>query len=105
MSPGPAAPATPKRKNTTSQPPPASPKPPATPPHQTHTPPPPPPPPAGAQPNPPPTHPAPPKAVEAVKANGGTATRPPGRNAVVNVSYAFVTDPDGNQIELVMEAK
>lgn len=45
------------------------------------------------------------KAVEAVKANGGTATRPPGRNAVVNVSFAFVTDPDGNQIELVMEAK
>jgi len=45
------------------------------------------------------------KAIESVKANGGTATRPPGRNAVVNVSYAFVTDPDGNQIELVMEAK
>ena len=45
------------------------------------------------------------KAIAAVKANGGTATRPPGRNAVVNVSYAFVTDPDGNQIELVMEAK
>jgi catechol 2,3-dioxygenase-like lactoylglutathione lyase family enzyme len=45
------------------------------------------------------------KAIQAVKANGGTATRPPGRNAVVNVSYAFVTDPDGNQIELVMEAK
>jgi predicted enzyme related to lactoylglutathione lyase len=45
------------------------------------------------------------KAIEAVKANGGTATRPPGKNAVVNVSYAFVTDPDGNQIELVMETK
>jgi predicted enzyme related to lactoylglutathione lyase len=45
------------------------------------------------------------KAIEAVKANGGTATRPPGKNAVVNVSYAFVMDPDGNQIELVMEAK
>ena len=45
------------------------------------------------------------KAIESVKANGGTATRPPGKNAVVNVSYAFVTDPDGNQIELVMEAK
>ena len=45
------------------------------------------------------------KAIESVKANGGTATRPPGRNAVVNVSYAFVTDPDGNQIELPMEAK
>jgi predicted enzyme related to lactoylglutathione lyase len=45
------------------------------------------------------------KAIEAVKANGGTATRPPGRNAVVNVRFAFVLDPDGNQIELVMEAK
>ena len=45
------------------------------------------------------------KAIEAVKANGGTAPRPPGRNAVVNVSYAFVFDPDGNQIELVTEAK
>jgi predicted enzyme related to lactoylglutathione lyase len=45
------------------------------------------------------------KAIEAVKANGGTATRAPGRNAVVNVRYAFVTDPDGNQIELLTEAK
>jgi catechol 2,3-dioxygenase-like lactoylglutathione lyase family enzyme len=45
------------------------------------------------------------KAIQAVKANGGTATRPPGRNAVVNVSYAFVLDPDGNQIELIMETK
>ena len=45
------------------------------------------------------------KAIEAVKVNGGTATRPPGKNAVVNVTYAFVTDPDGNQIELLMEAK
>ena len=45
------------------------------------------------------------KAIEAVKANGGAAPRPPGRNAVVNVRYAFVTDPDGNQIELLMESK
>ena len=45
------------------------------------------------------------KAIDAVKANGGTLTRPPGRNAVVNVSFAFVKDPDGNQIELVMDAK
>ena len=45
------------------------------------------------------------KAIESVKANGGTATRPPGKNAVVNVSFAFVTDPDGNQIELLTEAK
>ena len=45
------------------------------------------------------------KAIEAVKANGGSATRPPGSNAVVNVRFAFVTDPDGNQIELLMEMK
>ena len=45
------------------------------------------------------------KAIEAVKANGGTATRPPGSNAVVNVRFAFVMDPDGNQIELLMENK
>jgi catechol 2,3-dioxygenase-like lactoylglutathione lyase family enzyme len=45
------------------------------------------------------------KAIEAVKANGGKATRPPGRNAVVNVTYAFVTDPDGNQIELIVDTK
>ena len=38
-----------------------------------------------------------------VKSNGGSAPRPRGRNAVVNVSYAF--DPDGTQIELVMEVK
>ena len=43
------------------------------------------------------------KALESVKANGGTLTRPAGRNAVANVAFAFVTDPDGNQIELVME--
>jgi len=45
------------------------------------------------------------KAIESVKAHGGTLMRPPGRNAVVNVSYAFVKDPDGNQIELIVEAK
>lgn len=45
------------------------------------------------------------KAIERVTANGGTLMRPPGRNAVVNVRYAFVKDPDGNQIELVMEAR
>ena len=45
------------------------------------------------------------KAIEAVKANGGTLMRPPNRNAVMNLSYAFVKDPDGNQIELIMEAK
>jgi predicted enzyme related to lactoylglutathione lyase len=45
------------------------------------------------------------KAMESVKANGGTVMGRPGRNAVVNVRYVFVTDPDGNQIELIMEAK
>ena len=45
------------------------------------------------------------KAIEAVKANGGALNGRPGRNAVVNVSYAFVKDPDGNQIELIVEAK
>ena len=45
------------------------------------------------------------KAIEAVKANGGTLTRPPGKNAVVNVNFAFVKDPDGNQIELLVDAK
>ena len=45
------------------------------------------------------------QAIEAVKANGGKATRPPGKNDIAKVSFAFVTDPDGNQIELVTEAK
>jgi catechol 2,3-dioxygenase-like lactoylglutathione lyase family enzyme len=44
-------------------------------------------------------------AIEAVKANGGTLMRPPGRNAVVNVRYAFVKDPDGNQIELLQDVR
>ena len=45
------------------------------------------------------------KAIESVKANGGTLTRPPGRNDVVQLRFAFVKDPDGNQIELVMDVK
>ena len=45
------------------------------------------------------------KTIEAVRANGGTLMRGPSRNAVMNLSYAFVKDPDGNQIELIMEAK
>ena len=45
------------------------------------------------------------KAIEAVKANGGTVLRAPNRNAVMNLSYVFVKDPDGNQIELLMEAR
>jgi predicted enzyme related to lactoylglutathione lyase len=44
------------------------------------------------------------KTIEAVKANGGTLMRGPNRNAVMNLSYAFVKDPDGNQIELIMKA-
>ncbi len=45
------------------------------------------------------------KTIEAVKANGGTLLREPGRNAVMNLSFALVKDPDGNQIELIMEAR
>lgn len=45
------------------------------------------------------------KTLEAVKANGGTLMRGPNRNEVMNLRYAFVKDPDGNQIELIMEAK
>jgi len=45
------------------------------------------------------------KTMEAVKANGGTLMREPGRNEVMNLRYAFVKDPDGNQIELIMEAR
>ena len=43
------------------------------------------------------------KAIEAVKANGGTLMRPPGK--AVGLQYAFVKDPDGNQIELLMSGK
>jgi len=43
------------------------------------------------------------KAIEAVKANGGTLMRPPGK--AVGLQYAFVKDPDGNQIELLMTGK
>jgi catechol 2,3-dioxygenase-like lactoylglutathione lyase family enzyme len=45
------------------------------------------------------------KAMNAVKANGGTLVRGPNRNAMMNVQFAFVKDPDGNQIELLVEAK
>ena len=41
------------------------------------------------------------KAIESVKANGGTLMRPAGRTAD-GLSFAFVKDPDGNQLELVM---
>jgi predicted enzyme related to lactoylglutathione lyase len=40
------------------------------------------------------------KAIEAVKASGGSLLRPP--NKAAGLIYAFVKDPDGNQIELLM---
>lgn len=43
------------------------------------------------------------KAIESVKASGGTLMRPAAKNETL--SYAFVKDPDGNQIELVMSQK
>jgi predicted enzyme related to lactoylglutathione lyase len=39
------------------------------------------------------------KAIESVKANGGTLMRPPSKFG--QSSFAFVKDPDGNQIELL----
>lgn len=41
------------------------------------------------------------KAIETVKANGGTLMRGPSKSGD-NLTYAFVKDPDGNQIEMVM---
>jgi predicted enzyme related to lactoylglutathione lyase len=43
------------------------------------------------------------KAIEAVKANGGTLMRPPGKSG--DLMFAFLKDPDGNQVELVMSPK
>jgi predicted enzyme related to lactoylglutathione lyase len=40
------------------------------------------------------------KAIEAVKANGGSLMRPPTKFGE-SMSFAFVKDPDGNQIELI----
>jgi predicted enzyme related to lactoylglutathione lyase len=40
------------------------------------------------------------KAIESVKANGGTLMRPPAVSGE-GLRYAFVKDPDGNQIELL----
>ncbi|SRR5579883_2896485 len=40
-------------------------------------------------------------AIAAVKANGGSLMRPPGKSEE-GLSYAFVKDPDGNQIELLL---
>jgi predicted enzyme related to lactoylglutathione lyase len=41
------------------------------------------------------------KAIESVKANGGTLMRGPSKSGE-DLMYAFVKDPDGNQIEMVM---
>ena len=41
------------------------------------------------------------KAIESAKAAGGTLFRPPAKSEE-GLNYAFVKDPDGNQIELVM---
>jgi predicted enzyme related to lactoylglutathione lyase len=41
------------------------------------------------------------KAIESVKANGGTLMRGPSKSGET-LMYAFVKDPDGNQIEMVM---
>jgi predicted enzyme related to lactoylglutathione lyase len=43
-------------------------------------------------------------AIASVKANGGTLMRPPSKSAQ-GLNYAFVKDPDGNQIELLMTPK
>jgi predicted enzyme related to lactoylglutathione lyase len=43
------------------------------------------------------------KAIEAAKANGGTLMRPPGKSG--DLMFAFLKDPDGNQVELVMSPK
>jgi predicted enzyme related to lactoylglutathione lyase len=40
------------------------------------------------------------KAIESVKGNGGTLLRPPATSGE-GLHYAFLKDPDGNQIELV----
>ena len=44
------------------------------------------------------------KAIESAKANGGTLMRPPAKSGE-GLNYAFVKDPDGNQIELLMTPK
>ena len=44
------------------------------------------------------------KAVESAMASGGTLFRTPAKSSE-GLNYAFVKDPDGNQIELVMSPK
>jgi len=41
------------------------------------------------------------KAIESVKHNGGTVMRP-ARKSSTGYMVAFVKDPDGNQVELLM---
>jgi predicted enzyme related to lactoylglutathione lyase len=43
------------------------------------------------------------KAIEAAKAAGGSVLRPPGKSGTL--MFAFLKDPDGNQVELVMSPK
>jgi predicted enzyme related to lactoylglutathione lyase len=43
------------------------------------------------------------KAIDAAKASGATLLRAPGKTT--GLSFAFLKDPDGNQIELVMDDK
>jgi predicted enzyme related to lactoylglutathione lyase len=45
-----------------------------------------------------------PKAIDSAKANGGTLLRGPSTSGE-GLNFAFVKDPDGNQIELVMTPK
>jgi predicted enzyme related to lactoylglutathione lyase len=44
------------------------------------------------------------RAIASVKTNGGTLLRPPSKSGE-GLNYAFVKDPDGNQIELLMATK
>jgi predicted enzyme related to lactoylglutathione lyase len=44
------------------------------------------------------------KAIGAVKAAGGTVVRPPSKSGE-GLTYSFVKDPEGNQIELVLAEK
>lgn len=43
------------------------------------------------------------KAIEIAKTAGGSVMRPPGKSG--DLMFAFLKDPDGNQVELVMSPK
>jgi predicted enzyme related to lactoylglutathione lyase len=45
------------------------------------------------------------RALAGVVANGGSVLRPPATNGPTKLTFVFVKDPDGNQIELVTETK